>query len=336
MTVLPSSVAVAIGDTVRLSATMSDPLGVVLPLQSVSWTTSSQAVAAVGASGLVLGVGVGSALITAESGGKTATASVVVSAPQSAAVDTLFQDGFESGNLTAWDDKLETQAGNYSVLQDPSLAFAGSRVLRVRFPQGVNGGAGALTKFAQPGARIYARIRLRLAPSWSGGVKFMLVRGSPTQWGSFGVSGVCPNGSDFVLANAIAHITGNPGPLRLYTYFPGMVPSGSVCWGNHGIASEDPSPGPTPLASYLDLNRVLTVNAWHTLELEAQLNAIGASDGWQRLWADGTLVAEWTGMRWRTSAQVVWQGFTLDNSSSPKSPGTELYVDDVLVTNARP
>lgn len=243
-----------------------------------------------------------------------------------APTDTLFFADFENGGLSVWDDVFETQAGNYAVVNDAALAYQGSSLMRARFPASTAGGAGAITKFLPTGERIYVRLRVRFAPTWTGEVKLFLVRASQDPWDSFGVAGVCPDGSDFAITNAIAHF-GDPGPLRFYSYFVGMQPSGAQCWGNWGL----PSP-----ATYHDDDFVLARDQWHTLELEAQLNTPGTADGWQKLWANGTLVAEWTGMTWRTTSQVRWQALTLDNSASAKSQATALYFDEILVATSRP
>ena len=245
---------------------------------------------------------------------------------QTARVDTLFYESFESGDLAAWDDLFETQAGNYAVAADPTLAYQGSHVLAARFPADTPGGAGAITKFLPGGDHLHVRVRVRFAASWEGEVKLFLIRASQSPWDSFGVAGSCPTGADFAITNAIAHF-GDPGPLRFYSYFLGMQPSGAQCWGNWGW----PSP-----ATYYDENFLLSRDQWHTLELEAQLNTPGVADGWQKLWANGTLVAEWLRMTWRTDQRVKWQALTLDNSASAKSQPTMIYFDEVLVTTNRP
>jgi uncharacterized protein YjdB len=76
--VSPASVSVSVGSTLQLTALAKDAGGSALPGRTVTWTTSSSAVATVSPSGLVSGVAVGSATITATSEGKSATAAVSV------------------------------------------------------------------------------------------------------------------------------------------------------------------------------------------------------------------------------------------------------------------
>jgi len=64
--------------TLQLSATLRDQNNTILTGRPVSWTTSNAAVASVSGSGLVTGVTLGTAQITAECEGRTASVSVTV------------------------------------------------------------------------------------------------------------------------------------------------------------------------------------------------------------------------------------------------------------------
>lgn len=80
--VLPSSVELtAIGATAQLTATVMDADGVQLPSATVTWSSSSTAVATVSGSGMVEAVAEGSTTITARSGDATADAQVTVALP---------------------------------------------------------------------------------------------------------------------------------------------------------------------------------------------------------------------------------------------------------------
>jgi len=78
VTVSPASASVAVGQTVQLSATPKDGSGSTLTGRVVTWATSNAAVATVNGSGLVAGVAVGSATITATSEGINGTAALTV------------------------------------------------------------------------------------------------------------------------------------------------------------------------------------------------------------------------------------------------------------------
>ena len=84
----------ALGETVQLTASVSDQNGQALAGTSVSWSSSGTAVATVSASGLVSAVGNGTATITATAGEASGTAAITVGQAVSAvavspAADTL-------------------------------------------------------------------------------------------------------------------------------------------------------------------------------------------------------------------------------------------------------
>ena len=76
--ITPANASVEVGRAFRLSATAYDSRGNLLPRALVEWASSDTRIATVDNSGRVLGVSRGSAIITARSGGKTASASVRV------------------------------------------------------------------------------------------------------------------------------------------------------------------------------------------------------------------------------------------------------------------
>jgi len=80
VTVAPSSASVGVGANTTLQATVKDQNGTVMSGQSVSWSTSDASIATVNSSGVVAGVGAGSATITATCAGKSGTATITVTA----------------------------------------------------------------------------------------------------------------------------------------------------------------------------------------------------------------------------------------------------------------
>ncbi|MEO7996489.1 MAG: Ig-like domain-containing protein [Gemmatimonadaceae bacterium] len=78
LTISPAVPTVAIGRTVKLSAEVKSTGGQVLTDRQVKWTSGSPSIAGVTDSGVVTGVSLGSALITATSEGKTATVSIKI------------------------------------------------------------------------------------------------------------------------------------------------------------------------------------------------------------------------------------------------------------------
>ena len=106
VTVSPAAAEVAaLGGTVQLSAEVRDQNGEVMAGATVTWASSDEAVATVSASGLVTGVAIGSATITATAGSATGSATVtVVANPDRAPLVALYNatDGPNWVNSENW------------------------------------------------------------------------------------------------------------------------------------------------------------------------------------------------------------------------------------------
>ncbi|AHG91641.1 Ig domain protein group 2 domain protein [Gemmatirosa kalamazoonensis] len=85
--VSPSSSSLAVGDTLRLEALVTDASGAVLAGRAVAFASSDTTVARVSADGVVTATGLGSATITATSGSATGTATVTVAPANVASLD---------------------------------------------------------------------------------------------------------------------------------------------------------------------------------------------------------------------------------------------------------
>ena len=81
----------ALGDTLRLAAEARDANGHAVAEAEFSWTTNDFAVALVDSSGLVRGVGEGTAMITATAGRSQGTASIFVDNPERAVLAALYE-----------------------------------------------------------------------------------------------------------------------------------------------------------------------------------------------------------------------------------------------------
>jgi uncharacterized protein YjdB len=79
VTISPASTGTIVGQTVALSVTTRDAAGNVLTGRVVGWSSSDNTVATVSSAGVVTGISVGSATITATSEGQTGTATITVS-----------------------------------------------------------------------------------------------------------------------------------------------------------------------------------------------------------------------------------------------------------------
>jgi hypothetical protein len=80
--VTPNPASVSVGRAVQLTATLKDAAGNILTGRAVSWSSSDTDVAPVDATGLVGGLALGTATITATSEGQSGSASVTVTPPQ--------------------------------------------------------------------------------------------------------------------------------------------------------------------------------------------------------------------------------------------------------------
>src|SRR6266571_2724918 len=81
VTVSPAPASVQAGQTVQLTATPKDANGNTLTGRTITWASSPSSIAGVNGSGLVAGVAVGSATITATSEGKNGASTITVTTP---------------------------------------------------------------------------------------------------------------------------------------------------------------------------------------------------------------------------------------------------------------
>ena len=87
-TVTPDTLTLAPGTTAQLTAVFKDAYGNVLTNVTMSWLSSSGAVATVSAAGLVTAIAAGSAVISVSGGGRQASATVTVASSAPATPDT--------------------------------------------------------------------------------------------------------------------------------------------------------------------------------------------------------------------------------------------------------
>ena len=242
--------------------------------------------------------------------------------------DTVLVEDFEAEALAAWPDGVDP--ARQRVVTDPSVAQSGSRYLEVTYPAGGDGGW--LTRFFMPG---YDSVRVsyyvRFPATWQGGTKLIALYGSRTddQWSALGKAGTCPTGTDFFAAMLVTEQTGNPGPMRFYTYYPAMArePDGVTCWGRYGDGSETYVP---PLT--------LSPGVWHHIEFSVKLNTPGRSDGSQTFWVDGVQRGTWSGLQFRSGGMLRLNGVQLsfNRATSGESATQKLFVDHLVVATARP
>ena len=126
ISISPSTGSVSLGATAQFTALVQDAQGRELTGQ-VTWSSSSQAVLTIDASGLATGVAEGSSSVTASAGGKSASASVTVSAIP---VPPPAQSGPRVGHYAA-PNGSSSNDGSYNSPWDlqTALSGAGGRVV---------------------------------------------------------------------------------------------------------------------------------------------------------------------------------------------------------------
>jgi len=96
MTLTPTTATVVRGTTQALTAAVADARGAAIPSPTIAWTTSAASIATVSTAGVVTGVAVGSATVTATLGTLVRTAAITVVHPDL----VLARDTTLSGNHT--------------------------------------------------------------------------------------------------------------------------------------------------------------------------------------------------------------------------------------------
>ncbi len=150
VTISPSSASVEQGATVQLTATARNASGTAIPGQVFTWSSTNTAVATVNSSGVVSGVGAGTATIRATTSGVTGNATVTVSSapppppPPPSGGQVLLQSDWRTqiGNTTTalsdggkWNQLSSGAEQNASIVDAPS-GFSTHKVLRVRSESG--------------------------------------------------------------------------------------------------------------------------------------------------------------------------------------------------------
>jgi hypothetical protein len=182
---------------------------------------------------------------------------------------------------------------------------------------------------------MYVSFHVRFPRNWVGGTKLVGLYGSRTddQWSAFGKAGICPSGTDFFDAMLITLDTGNPGPMKFYTYYPAMMrdSDGKTCWGRYTDKAGQ-------AAAYMPLASTgMSPDVWHQIEFEVKLNRPGESDGSQAFWIDGREGARWSGISFRDSTVLRLNAVQLSFSSGAVgvARSQQLDVDNLVVRESR-
>ena len=135
ITIAPSAASVIVGATITLVATAIDQYGNVMPGAPITWSTSNAGIATVSASGVVSGVAVGSATITATSGAVSRNASVTVQpVPVDHIIVTPADTTINAGQSVAYVATVYDASNN--VLTGRTVTWSSSRPTRVAINSG--------------------------------------------------------------------------------------------------------------------------------------------------------------------------------------------------------
>lgn len=259
----------------------------------------------------------------------TAVLAAVVAQPAAASAETIgstiFEDGFESGDLSKWDN---VATHRYAVTSDPARVHTGGFALEGRIAD--DGWGGELNTWFLPGYdEVYVRFDVMFEPGFmnlrgdQNGMHFVSVAGNRVddKWSSHGQAGITPDGTDFFVTTVDpGHTWGDPDlePFTFYSYFPDMVPP----WGN--VFRQDHPRAP------------IVPGSWHEIVIHVDAGTPGRYDGSQALWIDGVKRIEVEGMRWRDTDDLRLNEFAIVDYM-PGTPQTQhIWFDNVWVGTAFP
>ena len=253
------------------------------------------------------------------------TAVMASAGPAVADENVIFADGFESGDLSAWDNVNTTR---YAVTSDAQHVKTGGYALEGTIPAG--DGWGEINKWFMPGYdEIFVRFDVMFEEGFQNlrgdgnGMHFASVSGNhvDNKWSSHGKAGIVPSGYDFFTTTVDPeHMYNDPAvyPFMFYSYFPDMT----CCYGN---VFKQPEP-----------KTEIVPGTWHELIIHVDAGTPGMDDGSQQLWIDGELRIDVPGMRWRDTNDLRLNEFAIVDYM-PGSPATQhIWFDNVLVTTEFP
>jgi hypothetical protein len=367
--VSPSTPTVSVGQTVQLTATPEDSSGNPLTGRSVTWSTSAAGVAMVNATGLVTGVGAGTATLTAAAGGHAGTALVTVT---SGGGTVLISEPFADTALGSrgWYD-------NTAVSIDTSQHLAGGQAsLLAHFLPGAAQPTwgGGFRHLMTPTGTLYVSFWIKHSASWVGSeqtshphLMFVLSTADVTKLGIY--SGLAANYLDIGIEENYPSSTAGGSYGRVVTQDAlnintalGAVPDNLVgTTESRDVSGCNGTPDSVPTFCYADTGTPSGYNdtkliqcpsltftdasktGWHQVEVYLAMNSITSGkanfDGIVRYWLDGVLQMEHTNVQLRTGANATmqWQEFAVGPYIGVGSPVDQsVWIASLVVATAHP
>jgi uncharacterized protein YjdB len=283
VTLSPATVSLGVAGTQQLTATLRDASGNLLTGRVVTWASSNVLVGSVSGSGLVTGLVVGSATITATSEGQSGSAALTVTVlpPQlwpnePAGFTTVVDRPFDAVAELGWN-----ASALLTLATDLTAPKSGPLVGQITFPAGFAGGYEPAATWtggvdSRGFTRMYLSFWVKLSSNWQGhnsGVNkigFVWMHDNPVVYFS-------EQGSGSGTLEAQIRLQNTPAPARNLT----------------------------PNLAAVSLTR----GQWHRWEVVLVANAGDQANGEAHWWIDGVKVGEYTDVIYGSSAQPkAWGG----------------------------
>ncbi|HSV72557.1 MAG TPA: heparin lyase I family protein [Chthonomonadales bacterium] len=245
----------------------------------------------------------------------------------------LWEDGFESReSLARYFEIRGLNEGHATLDFGPGVARGGRGAFRFTAParDGRESSAGAVGWLGREGHdRVHFRRYIRFAPDYDQGHLHHVGGGlaavaGANRYRAMGSAGIRPRGDDHFNSRLEPWRDWGryppPGYLFLYTYWMDMVRDrDGRYWGNMlGPPEEERAP--------------LQRGRWYCLEHMIRANDPGQANGELAAWLDGRLILHFTGIRWRTSADVRIKRFEFGIYVHRATRDNTVWYDDVALS----
>ena len=245
----------------------------------------------------------------------------------------FFNDDFESSeSVKKYFEIRGLKDGRAELVTGSKLAHSGTSAIRFTAParEGRESGAGASGWFGPEGYdRVHFRRYIKFAADYDQGDLNHVGGGlaavaGADRYGGMGSAGIRPSGDDrFTSSFEPWRAWGRypaPGYMFLYTYWMDMKRDrDGNYWGNMlGPAEGD--------------RIVLDRDRWYCLEHMIRANDVGQANGELAAWIDGKLHIHYTGLRWRTNADVKLKRFNIGVYVHRAKKDNTVWYDDVVLS----